>query len=157
MIALPRVPDEPLVDRTGTIRPNWLKWLVGLFTRIYQFGISQPADTAAKVDQEASIGPTIIPLDDPITGRYRVGLYGKVTRPSGATSSLQLHVFWTDPTDSTPQQYDSPVISGNVVDEVIQVYVPVDANSVSYGATYASAGAPAMQYKVSVTTEALSR
>ena len=156
-VILPKVPDEPLVDKTGVITPNWLKWLVSIFTRVYSFGVSQVADTAARTAQEASIGPTPVPVGDQVTGHYRLGLYGKVTRPSGATSSLQLHAYWTDPTDSTPQQYDSPVINGNVVDEVIQVYIPVDATAVSYGSTYASTGAPVMQYKLTATLEALPR
>lgn len=151
---LPRVPDEPLVDDDRRIRDNWLRWIVNIFTRVYSFGVSQ-ASLVALEDQGASIGPTPLALGQQITGRYRLGLYGKVTEPAGATSSLQLHVFWTDPTDGAAMQYDSPTISGNVATEAIQVYVPVDARAVSYGATYASTGVPDMKFKATISAEAL--
>lgn len=153
---LPKVPDEPFVDKRGVIVSNWLKWIVNIFTRVYSFGVSQTA-AVALVGQAASVGSTPLSLGDPLATRYRVGVYAKLTEAAGATSSLQVSLNWTDPTDGTPMQWDSPTLTGNVLTDAIQVDVPVDANQITYSTTYSSTGVPVGAYKLTVTAEALPR
>lgn len=155
---IPDLPGEPLVDRGGSIRKSWIDWLVGTIGALFVSSVTQIAETVALDDRTASIGATAFGTGSLLSGRYLVTLYLRVTTPAGATSSLQGHIYWTDPTDGQVLIYNSAVLTGNVVTAVIQVALPIDAGvSVSYGTTYASTGAPAMVYKVTATILELPR
>lgn len=155
---IPDLPGEPLVDRSGGIRKSWVDWLVGTIGALFTSSVTQVAPTVALTGQTASIGATAFGSGTLQSGRYLVTLYLRVTTPSGATSSLQGHIYYTDPTDGQVLIYNSSVLTGNVVTAVTQVAIPIDAGvTVSYGTTYASTGAPGMAYKLTATIMELPR
>lgn len=157
MIQLPVLPAEPLVTQARLVTTNWLRWLVDVLSPVYQFGVRQVANTLALTNRAASLPTQDVLLPAPNTGRYRVGVYAKLTQAATTSSDLTVHVHSVDPTDGTSVVWDSPTISGNVLTEAIQAYVPVDSQTVAVSTTYTSVGATPMQYKLSVTVEALPR
>lgn len=101
--------------------------------------------------QAASIGSTSFPVDLLSSGLYYVDFYARITRAATTSSSLTVSIGWTDGTIS--QGISGAAMTANVTTDVQtgRIMVEVDgATSITYSTTYASVGATAMQYKLSL-------
>lgn len=85
-------------------------------------------------------------------GSYLIYTYARITQAAGVSSSLTIAFDWVD--GGVICTRTLPALTGNTVTTVLtdpQLYIVVDAASpVRYSVTYASAGAPVMQYKLLV-------
>ena len=145
-------PDPP---RTGTLSDAWIGWMQGQNNTLELAPIV--IGRASYSDQSASIPRTTIPCSQIYRGFYRVSFYARVTAQATTSSSLQVHLFWTD--DGIPMQQDATAITGNLLTtfSTQQARYAVDADTtLDFATTYVSVGAQAMEYKLELIVEQVS-
>lgn len=106
--------------------------------------------------QSASIPTTAIPLPSLTAGRYRLTFYARVTTVAGVSSSLIVTFGWTE--SGVSLIISSPALTGNTVTSVSTgtVMLEIDGGTaLTYATTYASNPAATMQYRLSITIEAV--
>lgn len=144
------------VDPTeGLLTQKWLEW----FTQVNQLISLSPAAAVPAIvltSQSASIAATDLSGGALRAGLYRVSYYARITTPGGVSSSLTIAFDWTDG-GATPT-YTGAAMTGNAV-TTVQEHVGIiridGASPIRYSTTYASVGAPAMQYRLDITLEEL--
>jgi hypothetical protein len=167
----PNMPlNDPLVrPRNRKLKPTERDENEGKMTETWvPYFTSQNAITTASVRQQttpvtlsnqtATIGLTAIPAGSLSSGLYRVSYYARVTTASGATSSLEVTIHWTDGGISC--SLTSPALTTNTTASVSTgtALVNIDgATPVSYSTTYASTGAPPMAYALYIVLESLNQ
>ena len=133
----------------------WQRWILGFSTRVNQ----TPAQFPISVDlsaQAASIGSTPIPLPALTTGLYRVNLYVRVTTAGTVSSSISTTIGFTD--DGVACAQSTTAYTGNVTtapQSAVFVVSLDQGTPLTYSTTYASVGATSMEYKLTLTVEAL--
>lgn len=138
----------------GIMTKGWQDWIQALLTRINSALRILRAVTV--VTQSGSIVTTPLPLPILGKGSYRVSIYMRVTTPATVNSSLTVTIGGTDDTIAASQT-TAAMTSNDVTKPASAVLIAnVDNNSpISYATTYASAGATAMVYKLTIIVEAL--
>lgn len=106
-------------------------------------------------DQEASIGSTSIPFGALNEGLYRVSVYARITRAATSSSSLTVAIGWTESSLSLSKSFSA--LTGNttgtvLVDPPLLLYID-GSTPITYATTYASVGATAMQYRLTIVLE----
>lgn len=108
----------------------------------------------SKTAQVASISATAISTGVLDPGVYRVSYAARITRAAGTSSSLTVAIGWTD--GSVTQAESGVAMTGNTTatqqNKTLLVHVD-KATNVTYTTTYATSGAPTMQYSVYVLAE----
>lgn len=156
--AICRAPDEEkkkqkLPDPMAyTVTDAWIDWLNRLGGQVTETPFVRNSVTATT--QAASVGATDLTGGALNAGLYRITYYARITRAAGTSSSLTVTLGWTDQGQAlTPS---GTAITGNTVTtfQSASILVYSDAASpITYATTYASVGAPTMQYKLAVTLE----
>jgi hypothetical protein len=104
--------------------------------------------------QAASITATDFSGTNLVGGLYRISYTAQITRAAGTSSSLTVTFQWTR--GGVTQTFQRAAVTGNTIqthDEFVFL-VRADANSpVTYATTYATVGAPTMQYALDVVLE----
>ena len=104
-------------------------------------------------NQSVSIVATDLSNGTLSAGLYELRYFAHVTQAAGATSSLIVTFDWT--TDGQPMTFSFPAMTGNTLATFQSDILPllrIDGSSpVRYSTTYASTGAPSMQYSLDVT------
>ncbi len=136
------------LDSQGFITQIWLRFLSQLQQTI---GASTVRVNSVPLSgQTASIGATDFSGGGISGGLYLVQAYARITQASGATSSLIVALGWTD--GAVVQSEAWPTLTGNTVTTLFTgaaKTIRVDTNSpITYTVTYASTGAPVMQYSL---------
>lgn len=152
-IVLPNIPtDNDLVTSNKRMTDAWVKWLVFLL-QIIQTSVTQ-FSRVRQTDLSASLGVTNFPSGLLASGLYRLTVTAKVTRPATTSSSLQVHLHATD---GAAVQFDSAAVTSNALGTIVTLTALVEAvqaATLGVSATYASAGATPMLYKLYATAEA---
>jgi len=158
------VPPLPYGDPIGTwTAPNKKKIPVNV-TDSWERSLSAFTDhvtnTAVQLaavqltEQSASIAATAIPISNVTTGIYRLSYYARISRAAGTSSSLTVTLQWTD--GGVVCSTSGAAMTGNTTTtfQTGHLLLGIDsATSVRYSTTYASAGAPTMQYKLTWIVE----
>lgn len=158
-MSLAPIPQQsPLIDTGDPQHPaylatDWYLWLFALVARLD----ATPATlkTIALTSQAASLATTgTVPA--PSSAVYRITYYARITRAATTNSSLTVTIGWTDNTVSCTQA--GAALTGNTTATTQSATVIVrgdQASALTYATTYASTGATAMQYSLSVIVEQL--
>lgn len=107
--------------------------------------------TAALSSQTASIGATDLTGGGLTAGFYMLMYYARITRAAGISSSLEVVLDWTDAGQAVT--FTGAAMVANVVTEFqsgIQVFPSDSLSPIRYSTIYATAGAPTMEYKLTV-------
>lgn len=154
-IARPRrknLPQGQKDDQEGLCTDVWIKYLQNREDAIS--AAPQRNASTSLSGQNASIGATSIPTGTINAGLYRASFYATVTTQATVSSSLEVTFAWTD--HGQARSITSTAYTGNSVAEAstASVLFYADAGApVTYATTYASVGATAMVYSLSVVLE----
>lgn len=145
---------EPMVDERRRPSKTFIDWVTNLVGDVD----ASPArlKRTSVSGQTAAISATPIPTEALSAGWYRVTVYARVTTAAGVSSSLTPTITHTD-TGQTCTQSGTALTSnaiGTPASWTFLVYSDA-ASPISYSTAYASAGAPAMIYKLDVILEQL--
>ena len=91
-----------------------------------------------------------------VAGLYRLSYYAQVTQAASVSSSLTTQFQWTY--NSVTQTLTSAAMTGNTTTTYQGLTFPLRVDydtSVTYAGTYASSGAPAMQFSLDIALEAV--
>jgi hypothetical protein len=108
-------------------------------------------NSATLTAQTASIGATDLAGGGLTAGFYMLMYYARITRAAGINSSLTVTLDWTDAGQACAFSGAAMVL--NVVTQFqsgIQVFPSDNVSPIRYSTTYATAGAPTMEYKIVV-------
>lgn len=111
-------------------------------------------NTVSLTEQAASIGATDVSGGNAGAGLYRLAYYTRVTTAATTSSSLTVTAGWTDGGISISQA--GTALTGNTTSTYQTgsfLLYSDGASPITYATTYASVGATAMAYKLSVTLE----
>jgi hypothetical protein len=151
----PPIPSrDAVVDKTGLITRTWQVYFRNLRTDIDNAPASLNQETLT--GQSASIATTAVPSDVLTAGLYRVSWYARVTTAATTSSSLTVTIGWTE--QSVPLTVSGVAMTGNTtttVQNATQVVQIDGGTSITYATTYASSGATAMVYALTVLLEQL--
>lgn len=89
-------------------------------------------------------------------GLYRLSYYARVARASGATSGIQVTLGWTS--GGVAQPHVGANLTGNTTTTAEQFSAIVrvdDSTAITYAVSYASTGAPTMEFDFALTLEQL--
>lgn len=166
MANFPMPLNDPLVNkrkpglRQGEIDENegkmtevWIPYMQSQNT-ITSTAIRQNTSPVSLTGQSASIAVTSIPTSSLASGLYRATYYVRVTTAAAVSSSIAVSFHWTD--SSVSCSVTSTALTGNTTSTVGtgSALINIDAATpVSYSTSYASVGAPAMQYALYLTLE----
>ena len=148
-------PAKDAIVAQGSLRPTkvLIDWVTTLASDVDQ----APArlTTVTLTGQSASIGTTAFTIGVLAAGFYRVTPYARITQAGTVSSSLTVTLGWTE--SALALTADWAAVTGNTTGSVLTgppALILVDqGTAVSYSTTYASAGATAMQYRLSLTVE----
>lgn len=152
-IARPRRPNLNPDPLEGLVSDAWVEW----FTRLNLVTNAAPGrvnPASAVTAQTASIATTDISGGALGAGLYRISYYARITTAAGTSSSLTVTLGWTE--SGVALGLAGTAMTGNTVTTVQSgtALLMVDsATPITYATTYASVGAPAMQYRLSVVLE----
>ncbi len=151
----PPIPSrDPVVEKSGLITRVWQVYFRNLRTDI---DVAPAAlHQVTLTGQTASIAATAIPSDALTAGLYRVSWYARVTTAATTSSSLTVTVGWTE--GAVPLTVSGAAMTGNTtttVQNATQVLQVDGSTPVTYATTYASSGATAMVYELTVLLEQL--
>lgn len=136
----------------GLMRRTWLDFMSSLVTQ--QSLSPERVGTVSLPSQAASIGTTAVGIDTINAGLYRVQWYWKIRRAGGVSSSMQVTMNWTDGGVARQNVGPADITNTTAVWQSQVFMVRSDAASpITYSTTYASAGAPTMQYDLDITVE----
>lgn len=144
---------EDIDENEGKMTDVWIPYMQSQNT-IAATAIRQNTAPVSLTAQTASIGVTSIPTTSLASGLYRVGFYYRITTAAGTSSSILVTFHWTDGGISC--SLASAANTANTVSTVDTAFalLSIDASTpISYSTTYASVGAPAMAYSLSLTLE----
>jgi hypothetical protein len=136
------------------MHPRWVQWLLAIVNAI-QVTISN-VGSVALTTQAASVATVAVPTPTLAGGLYRLSYSARITRAATTSSSLTVGLAWTDGGVSCSQAFAA--MTGNTTATVQSgsAVVSIDATTTArYQTTYASVGATAMQYRLTVLVEAL--
>jgi len=156
LINLPEIRSkaDPLARLPGavTIQRAWYEYFLGLTTRTEQ---SSPVLlTTALTLQTGAIAPTDLPLGTTVGGLYRVSTYMRITTAASTSSSLTITIGFTD--GSVNCIFAGAALTTNTTASVqcnTFVLRADPASPITYRTAYASVGATAMRYALSVVVE----
>jgi hypothetical protein len=136
-----------------TMSGPWQTWFsIALLPRVQTAAPSLVTETLTA--QAASIGTTVlIPL---ASGFYRVNWYARITTP--ATSSSSLTVGFTSTDNTVPVTQTGAALTGNLTSTTGSgvFLMNCDASTpLTYTTTYASVGATAMEFSLTLVVEGL--
>lgn len=153
--ALVRLPKS-LTDKdkmAGLLSDTWQLY----FDSLLQTVTSSPqrANAVQLEAQGASIGATDMSGGGIGAGLYRITWNAQITRAAATSSSLTVTFGWTQ--RAVPQSRGGVAITGNSIssgeaDKHLLIYADRDS-PITYSTTYASVGAPSMQYSLDVVLE----
>lgn len=146
--------DQLTHDVTDAITADTRQWLLSVTGRVQQSPLVLAA--VALTTQAAAIGATAIPLGALAPGTYRVTYYARITQAATVSSSLTVTLQWTD--GGIGQTATFPAMTGNTTatSQTNVILVNIDqGTSLTYSTAYASVGATAMQYALTVVPEQL--
>ena len=154
-IATPRKQGIPAGQRDpdeGKCTDAWQRWLLA------QAQTNEASQVRTQVvqltGQAGSIGATSLVPGGSSTGLYEVSYYTRVTQAAGVSSSLTVTIGWTDHTIALT--LSGGALTGNST-STLQTFSRLffcDGNTpITYSTTYASNGAPVMQYELYVVLQ----
>lgn len=151
---IPIPAQDVFTDKKGVLTDIAIKYLTGVGDQTAQSSQRLGAGIDLE-DQSAAISSTPIFTEAIPAGIYRVTYYLQVTRAAGTSSSLGIEFSWE--AFGVTQSEVSAIDIGNSLTTVVKGTFPIysDANSpITFStASYASVGAPSMQYYVAVVLE----
>jgi len=136
----------------GLITFEWLRSLGQLQTQVSQGPTRVSSERLA--EQAAAIPATDISGGALNAGLYRLSYYARITQAAGVSSSLTITLSFTD--GGIPQSFTFAAMTGNTTTTIQSEtkVIEADANTpIRYAVAYASAGAPVMKYRLSVSLE----
>jgi hypothetical protein len=145
--------EDELVNAKRKATQPFIDWA----TALSQTVDASPSRTGSAVElttQTASIGATPVPTGALATGYFRVTFYARITQAATVSISLTLTLGFTD--DSVACALSGAALTGNTTATTQSLTFLVrndQASALTYSTTYASVGATAMQYKLSVIVE----
>lgn len=158
MSQLPRIPaQQRLLEETDTpvlMHPRWVQWLLAIVNAIQgSVGNVGQVDITAKA---ASITTVAVPVPSMPAGVHRISYTARITRAASVSSSLTVHLGWTDGGISCGQTFAAITGNTTATTQSGEVLVHLDAGtSATYSTVYASSGSPSMTYALSVVVEML--
>ena len=153
-MALSEVPFRvPVIDGEESLLARfWIRYFQSVVS-VVNLSARKRA-LVSKTAQAASISSTAISTGVLDPGVYRVSYAARITRAAGTSSSLTVAIGWTD--GSVTQTESGSAMTGNTTatqqNQALLVQVD-EATGVTYTTTYATSGAPTMQYSVYVLVE----
>lgn len=147
-------PFTTALTQGAFVTSGWLRWVQELWQGVTRS--CQQIGLVSLTAQTASIGATAVPTPALTTGRYLVRWYTRVTTPGTVSSSLMVTIGWTD--GAVAQTTSGATLTANTTttQESGSILVTADAaTTITYATTYASAGATAMAYALTVTVDAV--
>ena len=131
----------------GMLTGAWLDYFTNQSKLLEQ--VPARIQTVALTAQAASVAAFDITDGALSPGLYQVTWYARITTAAGINSSLTVTVDWTD--GGVSPSFSGAAMTGNTTTTVQSetFMINIDANSpIRLATTYASAGAPAMDYAV---------
>ena len=151
-LAAPLPARDPMTTRVGLVALSWLNWFTSLQQDVQ--AAAARLKTVSLTAQAASLAATPIPVGVLKSGLYRVGYMARITTAASTSSSLTVAIGFT--TGGVSCSLSGVALTGNTTSTVQSgtYLVLVDgASPVTYTTTYASVGATAMAYSLSVVLE----
>jgi hypothetical protein len=155
-IALPKRPQYGKAPdpQEGRISPAWVDYFtVG-------FGQVTLGPTRLNSTQQSGLAGSLPPTDLSGgvlgAGLYRLTYYAAITQAAGVSSSLTVTLAWTD--RGIAKAVSGAAITGNTTNTTqsnMQLLRIDAATPVSISTTYASVGAPVMEYGIDAVLEAV--
>lgn len=144
--------QDPVTGKLGLLSEAWRNW----FARLPETLNAIPAriNAVALSAQSASITATDFSGGALLEGLYRATYYARITRAATTSSSLIISFTWTE--GGVSQTAVGTAIVGNTTatGQSDSVMMRLDKGTVPrYATTYASVGATAMNYSLSVVLE----
>ena len=156
---LPPPPDDPIIiDGTKKLyaTPVWYDWIILLVAALAQTarGVVLKKFPAG---QAASIGTTALLAAGTLSAvRFRISIEVSISQQATTSSSLQVRINTTS--DGVARSMLMPAITSNDRTKPESVTWLVRADSpllLTFDTTYASVGATAMQYELTIAVEAM--
>ena len=147
----PQYQDRP-DPQEGKISEPWNDFMTRLTTVVGQS--PNRLNSVYLTEQDASIAGTDMSGGNLSAGLYRLTYYFRITQAAGTSSSLAVAFAWAD--GGVACVLAGAAETGNATSSVQSgtIMVRIDAGSpVNYATTYASVGAPVMEYALDVTLE----
>lgn len=149
----PKLPEGQKDRLEGTATLAWIQYWQAQSDTFSQapFKVTTPISLT---DEAATIGATAIPTASLAPGLYRVSYAARISTAATTSSSLTVSLSWT--ASSVTQSISGAAMTGNTTAtfQSGSVLIKVDANTpVTYATTYASVGATAMTYDLSIVLE----
>ena len=146
-MALSEVPFRvALISEAGNLLSRfWVRYLQSVVN--ITNNAARKLVAVSKTGQTAAISATALETGTLDPGVYRVGYTARITTAAGTSSSLTTTVTWTD---------GSVAMTGNTTatqqNNTMLIHIDKGA-AINYATTYATSGAPAMQYSLYVLAE----
>lgn len=154
MILDPIPATDPLIQRSIYMGERWVRWFNEIVSALLS-GVQIGVPAVHRSGLSASIAATT--LWTPTTpGVVRISLGLQVTTAAAVNSSIAGSLTWV--VGGVTQTKAIAALVGNTTttrDEIDAVIYPDVAQPIRYSTAYLSVGAPAMQYTVTVSAEAL--
>jgi hypothetical protein len=153
-----RPPRQQFVDKKqvdpqqGLITEPWVKFFSAQSQSVSQAPTRIQA--ISLTGQFSNIAASDLTAGGGAAGLYRLTYYMRITRAATLNSNLTFTAGWTD--DGVPQSISGAGVTGNTTTSLETGTVLIYSDPISpitYATTYVSAGATAMNYKLSVTLE----
>jgi hypothetical protein len=144
-----------LVDRDGLMTRDFNNWLRGLTSAI-NVAATLSVHPLVLTQQHASIANSVAFPAAP-AGTYRLSYVVRVATAATVSSSIEVRLRWL--AGGVQQTYTQAPLTTNTTTSLQSGSVLAtvdDGSNISYETTYASSGATAMQYDLTITVEALS-
>mgnify|MGYP001579345872 CR=1 FL=1 len=145
------LPPQPLVDTQGHALAGWWRYFYDLHNVPLWRGHVHYATQAASLP-----AMVLVPVDQNQRVLYRLSWSQRVIRAATTSSALTTTVTWTD--GAVTQTESGALMNGNTTatQQSGSILLWVDKNTTpTLSTTYASVGATAMQYDLTVTVEQL--
>jgi hypothetical protein len=153
-MALSEVPFRvALISEAGNLLSRfWVRYLQSVVN--ITNNAARKLVAVSKTGQTAAISATALETGTLDPGVYRVGYTARITTAAGTSSSLTTTVTWTD--GSVAQTQAGAAMTGNTTatqqNNTMLIHIDKGA-AINYATTYATSGAPAMQYSLYVLAE----
>lgn len=146
---------EEIDENEGKMAEVWIPYMQSQ-SSITATAVRQTTSPVVLTAQSASIGVTSIPAASLAGGLYRVTYWARVTTAAGTSSSLSVTLSWTDSGVACSKAFTAVTGNTTATTDSNSYLVNIDgASPISYSTTYASVGAPAMIYALSLTLEGM--
>lgn len=150
----PRLSPKPAEQ--GLLTDKWALYLSDMETRINR-ATSVVVTPVQLTGLHSSIAGTDMTGGGVNAGLYRISYYACLTTAAGTSSSLQVSFTWTR--SGVARTLSTTAYTGNSITAPLAgsfLIFTDGASPINYSTTYASVGAPAMVYELSVTLEKVS-